>query len=240
MCFNTQPPEGGWLSPSPSTRADLRFNTQPPEGGWISLPFRRRINRGFNTQPPEGGWVHEHLTKPMMKTFQHTAARRRLGLRFVRIVDVVFVSTHSRPKAAGPPRFETGCKGWFQHTAARRRLGSCLAYCPNRLGVFQHTAARRRLGQPKIRERPRCCVSTHSRPKAAGRGRLLQGRLILVSTHSRPKAAGICTVCVFALFDVSTHSRPKAAGRLWFSTDYLLWFQHTAARRRLAIRVESK
>ena len=34
---------------------------------------------------------------------------------------------------------------------------------------------------------------------------------------------------------VSTHSRPKAAGRLINTTFALVWFQHTAARRRLAI-----
>ena len=34
----------------------ISFNTQPPEGGWVS---RLRVTVGvepFNTQPPEGGW----------------------------------------------------------------------------------------------------------------------------------------------------------------------------------------
>ena len=99
--------------------------------------------------------------------FQHTAARRRLGLggRCWRWHDLV--STHSRPKAAGsttgftlcdaegfntqPPEggwmaWQTAWLGWitFQHTAARRRLDPTVdersaAYW------FQHTAARRRL-----------------------------------------------------------------------------------------------
>ena len=34
MCFNTQPPEGGWKpDPDPNPNPD-GFNTQPPEGGW--------------------------------------------------------------------------------------------------------------------------------------------------------------------------------------------------------------
>ena len=33
-------------------------------------------------------------------------------------------------------------------------------------------------------------VSTHSRPKAAGRRRFAGGSVGVVSTHSRPKAAG--------------------------------------------------
>ena len=33
-CFNTQPPEGGWLLRQADSNASVRFNTQPPEGGW--------------------------------------------------------------------------------------------------------------------------------------------------------------------------------------------------------------
>ena len=56
------------------------------------------------------------------------------------------VSTHSRPKAAGPTRtFLGACYLLFQHTAARRRLES--------IGQNGKTTK---------------TVSTHSRPKAAG------------------------------------------------------------------------
>ena len=77
--------------------------------------------------------------------FQHTAARRRLAAALAAADNLLAVSTHSRPKAAGhgtPPK--RGRK-WFQHTAARRRLG------------VQHAL-------PLLRP----AVSTHSRPKAAG------------------------------------------------------------------------
>ena len=80
-------------------------------------------------------------------------------------------------------------------------------------------------------------VSTHSRPKAAGRRLGLLGFGGLVSTHSRPKAAGTLLImsrsemnsfntqppeggwsCFFFLGHichfVSTHSRPKAAGAI--------------------------
>ena len=56
----------------------LSFNTQPPEGGWLYPRKRTYHITGFNTQPPEGGW-----------------------LVFCRIVQICWVSTHSRPKAAG-------------------------------------------------------------------------------------------------------------------------------------------
>ena len=35
-CFNSQPPEGGWLSFLQTWAYIQRFNSQPPEGGWIS------------------------------------------------------------------------------------------------------------------------------------------------------------------------------------------------------------
>ena len=78
-CFNTQPPEGGWLgmvsvkqrltvsthsrlkaaggSIRLSTRLPSRFNTQPPEGGWIKYTNHDVCCHCFNTQPPEGGWL---------------------------------------------------------------------------------------------------------------------------------------------------------------------------------------
>ena len=34
ICFNTQPPEGGWQNPKSEGCGKNSFNTQPPEGGW--------------------------------------------------------------------------------------------------------------------------------------------------------------------------------------------------------------
>ena len=107
------------------------------------------------------------MTASSSKTFQLTAARRRLGGAVARALRRHFVSTHSRPKAAGARRL-----GWlhsrvFQLTAARRRLEKCL--CDHRPHhTFQLTAARRRLAIPDRQCRAIRPVSTHSRPKAAG------------------------------------------------------------------------
>ena len=121
---------------------------------------------------------------------------------------------------------------------------------------FQHTAARRRLVTLCFAIDFSLCVSTHSRPKAAGNLAMQDTLVFDVSTHSRPKAAGDQQVyrefngkfqhtaarrrlVMYILLglhheDVSTHSRPKAAG---FSNQPLdivaRQFQHTAARRRL-------
>ena len=56
-CFNTQPPEGGWIHINPRFRFHLGFNTQPPEGGWNKIFLIFFDMFCFNTQPPEGGWA---------------------------------------------------------------------------------------------------------------------------------------------------------------------------------------
>ena len=176
----------------------------------------------------------------------------------------------------------------FQHTAARRRLAHSYRHLRKHLpcfntqppeggwwlgrlsntatSKFQHTAARRRLGFPASQLYRDAIVSTHSRPKAAGR----RWRSIIpcksVSTHSRPKAAGSLPVYECQLVEVSTHSRPKAAGGLFADACGRLgcfntqppeggWdlrrvmrfyfgkpaaFQHTAARRRLECTAQTQ
>ena len=140
--FNTQPPEGGCgntyletLHSVVSTRSRPKaagvkpacsctansFNTQPPEGGCSAkiTPFSRAS--GFNTQPPEGG------------------CDTMLG-----VISLSWVSTRSRPKAAGKAVKGGSFVKTFQHAAARRRLflRFCVIWCNN-------------------------LVSTRSRPKAA-------------------------------------------------------------------------
>ena len=123
-CFNTQPPEGGWLQFGNATAIEFgvsthsrpkaagvcayrnygrvdSFNTQPPEGGWAPRKSGAPNWRGFNTQPPEGGWGCCNFLLCGFLKFQHTAARRRLGAHSHRPIRINLVSTHSRPKAAG-------------------------------------------------------------------------------------------------------------------------------------------
>ena len=103
----------------------------------------------FNSQPPEGGWFAGYDKVGYHRSFQLTAARRRL------VVDVgldekqIVVSTHSRPKAAGQfHHARIKLFGAFQLTAARRRLaGHDLLHVFDL--SFQLTAARRRLDEMK-------------------------------------------------------------------------------------------
>ena len=187
----------------------------------------------FNTQPPEGGWWWRRIWQCRILRFQHTAARRRLG-----------------DDKKGDKK-----KGGFQHTAARRRLVTQSA-APNHNRSFNT--------QPPEGGWLDCCavdalgqsVSTHSRPKAAGRNCLMISACGMVSTHSRPKAAGWansragwwtrfqhtaarrrlgCHQPCHAVGRYRFNTQPPEGG--WFLCCLLRWaqyrFQHTAARRRL-------
>ena len=78
-------------------------------------------------------------------------------------------------------------------------------------------------------------VSTHSRPKAAGKETVQNQYALVVSTHSRPKAAGQRPsdnrVCATRF-----NTQPPEGGWLFGTFDIARQkkFQHTAARRRLA------
>ena len=100
---------------------------------------------GFNTQPPKGGWLTVFLTH---------------GVE-------VFVSTHSRLKAAGPEESFRQISGTRFNTQPPK-------------GGWVALAAKCSL----------MIVSTHSRLKAAGQELLSRFCQTPVSTHSRLKAAG--------------------------------------------------
>ena len=75
-------------------------------------------------------------------------------------------------------------------------------------------------------------VSTHSRPKAAGRRS--DGLCPCVSFNTQPPEGGCFAVLAFYITPVvSTHSRPKAAEPVIRCVADTEMFQHTAARRRL-------
>ena len=99
-------------------------------------------------------------------SFQHTAARRRLGRSHIKLSREDKVSTHSRPKAAGPKDSAINMTPRFQHTAARRRLVSSKSTLVILMGFNTQPPEGGWIATP-LYFKP-CAVSTHSRPKAAG------------------------------------------------------------------------
>ena len=124
---------------------DLCFNTQPPEGGWAA-PRDLRVPGGVSThsRPKAAGLtVRGRSGRGMVSTHSRPKAA---GCDSQREKLTAAVSTHSRPKAAGPALWRMRrCArcfntqppegGWHPVSAARAER------------AFQHTAARRRLGR---------------------------------------------------------------------------------------------
>ncbi|EFC88646.1 hypothetical protein NEIMUCOT_04695 [Neisseria mucosa ATCC 25996] len=146
FCFNTQPPEGGWLllGLGVTLVSYVSTHSRPKAAGHDVFPYPIHCTC-FNTQPPEGGW--------MTITRVYIVQSR--------------VSTHSRPKAAGfvtvglpwfcvcfntqPPE-----GGWMMFSFSELNKNcfntqppeggwSMIRRMTSDIFQFQHTAARRRL-----------------------------------------------------------------------------------------------
>ena len=159
-CFNTQPPEGGWVTRFKTCMFGSSFNTQPPEGGWASsqnIPTSQVVST--HSRPKAAGFAvlsllgfHEVSTHSRPKA---------AGPSFLLRHSTISVSTHSRPKAAGiiGNQWITGEQGFNTQPPE----GGWVAYSRSlsRRGLwFQHTAARRRLVSPTFALSANDCFNT--------------------------------------------------------------------------------
>ena len=134
-----------------------------------------------------------------MLMFQHAAARRRLGY-IQALFDIINgVSTRQTKRL----RFNTQPPegGWH--------FNELLIFQSPK---FQHAAARRRLGCVPVSARTGYCVSTRSRPKAAGLCASFGADGILCFNTQPPEGGWMVLRAGTTLNAVSTRSRPKAAG----------------------------
>ena len=190
-CFNTQPPEGGWVFTQvhgnqicafQHTAARRRLDDDVsllnrlvsvsthsrPKAAGHEREDRLGRHRRFNTQPPEGGWKNNRKKKNRRKTFQHTAARRRLAsMLYSAIESFTFQHTAARRRLAGLPIRISRLSPCFNTQPPEGGWTLTSSVCGMQQ-LFQHTAARRRLDVNIIRMWDAAIVSTHSRPKAAG------------------------------------------------------------------------
>ena len=134
--FNTQPPEGGWVAIGSCRKENSVSTHSRPKAAGFFFISGFQVFKSFNTQPPEGGWWCSELKEWQDFWFQHTAARRRLGRRFISIISRSSVSTHSRPKAAGPCEC-TGSPPAVVSTHSRpKAAGAVLQTCLTLNGCF--------------------------------------------------------------------------------------------------------
>ena len=119
-----------------------RYNTiivsthSRPKAAGSSIAFCSSCIYCFNTQPPEGGWRLRLLKNNLIWMFQHTAARRRLGLVGCSVRGRDVVSTHSRPKAAGGYKLLTGLGQKVSTHSRPKAAGSVLGWCVSDLRGF--------------------------------------------------------------------------------------------------------
>ena len=127
-------------------------------------------------------------TDGLFSSFQHTAARRRLGPTVQQGVNTVE----------------------FQHTAARRRLAAD-SNCRCASDFVSTHSRPKAAGGYSLLSGLGSSVSTHSRPKAAGRNQPAGRWVCMVSTHSRPKAAGL-SLCICLFIWTCFNTQPPEGG----------------------------
>ena len=144
------------------------------------------------------------------------------------------VSTHSRPKAAGP-RNQPRHPQRPVSTHSRPKAAVCHKLLTKIVKDGFNTQPPEGGWSVGLREREPPAVSTHSRPKAAGQQ--VVGGQIRCGFNTQPPEGGWGFRTRHPVAQpVSTHSRPKAAGTAPIKPHMLPVFQHTAARRRLSAK----
>ena len=189
--FNTQPPEGGWAagihycngalqfqhtaarrrlvqsSAQNRNEVDVSTHSRPKAAGAGTGNTLTALEVSTHSRPKAAG--DRHAADLLELTFQHTAARRRLGRALTLSQLFGTVSTHSRPKAAGRKRRKTmPNRSVSTHSrpkaAGQNGLVVYAGFCSfntqppeggwqqmqifkSAIFLFQHTAARRRLGK---------------------------------------------------------------------------------------------
>ena len=143
QCFNTQPPEGGWvLGGARHPRAHVSTHSRLKAAGQRAAACGQPIGR-FNTQPPEGGWAAGIMPEGMMIVSTHSRLKAA-GVLVCAHAARHAVSTHSRLKAAGTDNLQEGLHKWRFNTQPPEGgwVSSFADYLMrNQNTMFQHTAA---------------------------------------------------------------------------------------------------
>ena len=255
---HSRPKVAGTIQPSDDV-APNSFNTQPPEGGWVSyLKLKLAFNSVVSThsRPKVAGL--RYLRQQTEQSFQHTAARRWLEFEKLAFNYLVLGFQHTAAR-----RWLAACRADHRHAQnrfntqppeggwncaaiqARRKLcfntqppeggwsGRC-RYSPVSLGFNTQPPEGGWCWTAPVSYRD---TSFNTQPPEGGwLGNFLFSHYAqVVSTHSRPKVAGLVAVGCSR-----QHSFQHTAARRWLvseptDTVFPSMFQHTAARRWLVI-----
>ena len=211
------------------------FNTQPPEGGWLLL-FRSfwLYKDCFNTQPPEGGWVLRSIGGVTEEPFQHTAARRRLAT-FCELLTAIRWFQHTAARRRLVTVNQSRMLGQQVSTHSRPKAAGLLLSQQAPLSIVSTHSRPKAAGPAETPKMAGSDVSTHSRPKAAGLHGLGSGCIRRCFNTQPPEggwAHGTLEHIHSFRFQHTAARRRLAYGQAFDIAVDL--FQHTAARRRLA------
>ena len=188
-CFNTQPPEGGWDQGLLCLSCIIvSTHSRPKAAGFLMYRKCDLVDVSTHSRPKAAGlYIYRQFAFQM---FQHTAARRRLGAPTCIALLHRPVSTHSRPKAAGSQT--TGFSILLAGFNTQPPEGGWAMRTPTVFPECGFNTQPPEGGWLPLSPCPHTIsVSTHSRPKAAGKSKQKPANRNAVSTHSRPKAAGL-------------------------------------------------
>ena len=146
--------------------AAVCFNTQPPEGGWLFYDRSLRRIAGFNTQPPEGGWKKTANKGGVCGVSTHSRLKAAGKANMVK-AKCFNVPTHSRLKAAGNGRADAGNDGQVSTHSRLKAAGVKNGMPFNPYKVSTHSRLKAAGIAVVVKDSARQ-VSTHSRLKAAG------------------------------------------------------------------------
>ena len=104
-CVSThsRPKAAGVIMTTTSPSLKVSTHSRPKAAGTWKQDNGCRASVSTHSRPKAAG--RKNPLSVLLRWFQHTAARRRLGQQLDNIFSSVEVSTHSRPKAAGAQAF---------------------------------------------------------------------------------------------------------------------------------------
>ena len=156
-------------------------------------------------------------------------------------VQVVVVSTHSRPKAAGSRHLREPADTNVSTHSRPKAAGCQIRDGHKRFASFNTQPPEGGWPPPPADEPLGLVVSTHSRPKAAG---YFTSAMMIFKTVFQHTAARrrLVNAAVDLPFFKSFNTQPPEGGWLKpvFNQAHQCQFQHTAARRRLACNLASR
>ena len=121
QCFNSQPPEGGWVNHiCYSLLFIVSTHSRPKAAGCTNVKISTFNKVSTHSRPKAAG---RHKLHPLLTFLVSTHSRPKAAGDACVVLKRNQVSTHSRPKAAGPCPMRPRKPKSFQLTAARRRLG---------------------------------------------------------------------------------------------------------------------